>query len=97
MKLTRQQAASIRRQTGVRAIPDDAAAAAGLHARFGDQTFFADGARLIVFELVTRPSGEIGPLLPIQLAAIRPGAEEGQVLLKPVAPRPSGAPIELVA
>ena len=103
MKLNRTQIAAVRRQTGFRPVPAEAAAETGLARAFGDQTFYVDEKGLYVFEAVEPVSGESEPLLGIRIARVErpdardPEAVDGEVLLQAVTPHSAGLRADLPA
>lgn len=113
MKLNRTQIAAVRRQTGFRPVPAEAAAETGLAGAFGDQTFYVDEDGLYVFEAVAPASGNVEPLLGIRIARVeRPDARDpdasaddasadddagDQILLQAVTPHPAGLRADLPA
>ena len=98
MKLNRSQIAAVRRQTGFKPVPQEAAAENGLPKAFGDQTFYVDEKGLYVFESVEPPSGTGEPLLGIRIARVEgPKPEEDEVTLRPVMPQTTGLRVDLAA
>ena len=98
MKLSIKQVRAIKKQTGLKALPDEAAAEAGLPDTFGDQTFYVDADGLYVFEPVEQPSGEGEPVLAIRLARVERDPEGGdEVTLRPVPPQTTNLTVDLAA
>ena len=108
MKLSKQQVAAIRKKTGLKPLPEEAAEESGLAGAFGDQTFYVDPEGVYVFEPVEPPSGMGEPLLAIQIAEIERAeaaeeesesgdGEEGDVVLRPIQPRTTSLTVDLAA
>ena len=98
MKLNRSQIAAVRRQTGFKPVPQEAAAQNGLPEAFGDQTFYVDENGLYVFESVEPASGTGEPLLGIRIARVEgPEPNDDEVTLRPVIPQPTDMRVDLAA
>lgn len=98
MKLTSEQMTTIRRKTGLRPLPQTAAAEAGLAAAFGDQTFYVDPQGVYVFESIRHPSGGGDPVMAIQIARVeRPEEDADEVTVRPVQPRGIDLTLDLAA